>query len=70
MQWESGIGAAETGNEMIFERADSSLCSISAMDTGWCQLEVDWHTLHVLLERHGRFIVESLEFRLEALRRE
>ena len=52
------ICAAQAGNEMVLERADGALSSITAMKVRWCQLEVNTLQQHKLLEGSGGFIVQ------------
>ena len=35
MQWEVGVGAAESCYEMIFEDADGAFCLVASMGMWW-----------------------------------
>ena len=66
MERKIAIGGAETGNEVVFKRADSSFCSVSAMNMRRDKLEIDALVGHVGLEGSGSLVVETLELRFEA----
>jgi hypothetical protein len=44
------VGAAEASNEVVFEGANGSLCSVASMDMRWCELEVNGIVRHELLQ--------------------
>lgn len=60
VEGERGVGAAESGDEMVFERADGTFGSVGSMEAGWHDLEVDCFLVHELLECIGALIVQAL----------
>jgi hypothetical protein len=65
VEGESGIGCAETGDEVIFESANSALGGVATVIAGGDELVVYLLAVHVGLKHGGGFVVESLEFGLE-----
>ena len=57
VEGEGFVGAAETGDEMVFEGSDGSLSGVAAVDVWRGELEVDVLAVHVLLEGCGGFVV-------------
>ena len=66
MEWEVGVNAAESGNEMVFEGADGSLSGIATVDSRWDKLIVDCLSSEEVLEDGGAFVVEALELWAES----
>jgi hypothetical protein len=66
MEGEVLVGGAESGDEVVFEGADSTFGGVSSVDVGRDELEVDLLLGHVGFEGGGGFVVESLELRFEA----
>ncbi len=62
---ESRIGCAETGDEVIFESADSALGGVATVIAGGGELVFYLLAVHVGLKHGGSFVVEPLEFGLE-----
>jgi hypothetical protein len=60
------VGAAQAGDEVIFERANGAFGSVSAVDVRWSELVVDVDAGHELLESGGCFVVELLELWFES----
>ena len=66
MQRKAFVNAAESSNEMIFERSNGLFSSIATMCARWNKLKVHVFFVHECFE-HGRaFIIEALKFRSEA----
>ena len=64
-----GIGTAKDGDEMVFESANRTFCSIAPMHSSGCELKkIQSFVQPVLLESSGRFVVKLLEFGLLATR--
>ena len=55
------VDAAETSNEVIFERADGAFGGIAAVDSWWGKLKVNFFFAEELFQSFGAFIVEALE---------
>ena len=52
------VGAAQTGDEVVFEHADGVLGSIVLMNVGWGELKVNVAGVHELLQGDRSFIVQ------------
>ena len=48
--WEVGVGAAEAGNQMVFEGSDAAFGGVASMCVWGHQLKVDALGLEILLE--------------------
>ena len=57
MQRKVGVGAAESGNEVVLERVDGAFGGVAAVDTRRGKLEIDILAAHELLEGRGCFVV-------------
>ena len=68
VEGKGGIGAAEAGDEVVFERSDCTFGGIPAMHVGRSELEVDVVGDHETLEGGGGFVVQALEEGAEAAR--
>ena len=66
MEWEILVDTAETGNEMVFERADGAFGGIATVHAGRDELKVDIGVVQKLLECRRAFVVEAVEFGSEA----
>jgi hypothetical protein len=60
MQWKIGIGAAEAGDEVIFERPDGAFGGVASVYMRRRELIVDAFVLEKLLEGLRCFVVEAL----------
>ena len=57
MEREIGVGAAEAGDEVIFESSNGALSGVATMEAWWDELKIDALGLHVGLEEVGSFVV-------------
>lgn len=60
MKGKIGVGAAETGNEMVFEDADGAFGTVASVGVRWDELKVNVVVGEKLFEDGGCFVVESL----------
>ena len=66
MKGEVFVGAAETSDEMVFERADGAFGGIATVEVWRGKLIVDGLCLEELLEGGGCFVVQLLKYGFEA----
>ena len=55
------VGAAQDGDEMIFERPNGAFGGVQSVDMGWNKLVVDLVVFEVGLEGSRCFVVKALE---------
>ena len=60
VNWKLFISAAKASNEMVFESANGTFCSIAMVDVGWDQLEINMFSSREILEGTGCFVIQSL----------
>ena len=60
MEGKVWVGAAESGNEVVFEYADGAFGGIASVDLRWCELVIDVFCGEELLEGNRGFVVESM----------
>ena len=61
MQREILVDAAETGDEMVFERAYRTFCGVAAMKRWWDQLVIDSLVAEKRFEGCRAFVVEAVQ---------
>jgi hypothetical protein len=54
------VGAAEAGDEVVFERADCAFGGIAAVDVGRDELKIDVLRTEEVFQDAGAFVVEAL----------
>ena len=55
-----GIGCREASNKVIIECSNRSLCRITTVDVGWCQLETDLVFDHDIFHVAGCLIIHDI----------
>ena len=55
-----GIGCRESSNKVILESSNRSLCRITTVHVGWCQLETDLVFGHEIFHVAGCLIVHDI----------
>jgi hypothetical protein len=63
---EVAVGRGETGDEVVFESPDGSLCGVAAVDARWSELEIDVGAGDELFQDVAGFVVKALELWSEA----
>ena len=65
MQRKIFVNAAQPGNEVVFERANSTFGGVAPMKSRGDQLKVDVFVAKEFLEGGGAFVIESMELGAE-----